>query len=153
MIKNARQYRLTKAAAARFARSLRQLESGARPPHPVPGVDPRIQRAERAALRSQLHDLRDQLREYEELAGGKVSVLAVGSLADLPQALVRARIASGLSQKQLAGRLGLKEQQVQRYEAADYRQASLSRLLEIAKALNLKVRMDLRLSRNYASNT
>jgi DNA-binding XRE family transcriptional regulator len=151
MIKNTRQYRLTKAAAARFARSLRQLESGA--VAPVPGVDPRIQRAERAALRSQLHDLRDQLREYEELAGGKVSVLAVGSLADLPQALVRARIASGLSQKQLAGRLGLKEQQVQRYEAADYRQASLSRLLEIAKALNLKVRMDLRLSRNYASNT
>lgn len=145
MIKNARQYRLTKAAAAKFARSLRQLESG--PVPPAPGVDPLIQRAERAALRSQLHDLRDQLKEYEELAGGKVSVLKVGSLADLPQALVRARIASGLSQKQLAGRLGLKEQQVQRYEAADYRQASLSRLLEIAKALDLEVRMDLLLSR------
>jgi transcriptional regulator with XRE-family HTH domain len=141
MIKNNRQYRLTKAAAARFEQSLRQLESGA--VAATPEMDPHIQRAEREALRSQLDDLRDQLREYEELAGGKVGVLEVGSLADLPQALVRARIASGMSQKQLAGRLGIKEQQVQRYEAADYQQASLSRLLEIARALNLKVRKDL----------
>jgi transcriptional regulator with XRE-family HTH domain len=141
MIKNRRQYKITKAAAAKFAQSLQQLESGA--VVPVPGMDPEIQRAEREALKSQLDDLHDQLREYEELAGGNVSVLEVGSLADLPQALVRARISSGMSQKQLAGLLGIKEQQIQRYEAADYKQASLSRLLEIANVLGVNVRSDL----------
>jgi len=44
-----------------------------------------------------------------------VSVLELESLAELPEALIRARIAVGLTQKGLAGRLGLKEQQVQRY--------------------------------------
>ena len=44
----------------------------------------------------------------------------------------------GLSQKDLAEKLGLKEQQIQRYEATDYESASLSRLLEISDALGLK---------------
>jgi len=141
MIKNERQYRITRAAAENFAESLRQLESGAVPP--IPGVDPAIQRAEREALESQLDDLRAEIREYEDLVSGRVKVLELTSLAELPRALVRARIASGLSQKQLAERLGIKEQQVQRYEATDYQQASLSRLLEIAGALKISVRKDL----------
>lgn len=141
MIKNDRQYRITKAAAAKFADSLKQVDSGAIAP--APDVDPIIRRAEREALKSQLDDLQAEVREYEELASGKVGVLELGSLADLPQALVRARIASGLSQKDLADKLELKEQQIQRYEATDYQQASLSRLLEIAQALNVNVRKDL----------
>ncbi len=46
------------------------------------------------------------------------------SLADLPKALIRARIAAGLSQKEFADRLGMKEQQIQSYEANDYQHAS-----------------------------
>lgn len=141
MIKNDRQYRITKAAAAKFADSLRQLESGA--VKSEPGVDLIVQRAEREALKGQLDDLKAELREYEELAAGRVGVLELGSLADLPQALVRARIASGLSHKELADKLGLKEQQIQRYEATDYQQASLSRLLEVANALNVNIRKEL----------
>ena len=56
-------------------------------------------------------------------------------LNDLPQALIRARIASGLSQRELAMRLGLKEQQIQRYEATKYASASLSRVIEVAQAI------------------
>lgn len=151
MIKNDRQYRITKAAAAKFADSLKQLQTGA--VVPVPGVDPLIQRAERDALKGQLDDLKADIREYEELASGKIGVLELGSLADLPQALVRARIASGLSHRDLADKLGVKEQQVQRYEATDYQQASLSRLLEIAKALNINVRKDLVLPVGNRSTT
>ena len=141
MIKNDRQYKITKAAAAKFVEALKQLDSGATPP--APGVDPAIERAEREAVRSQLDDLRAELRDYEELASGKVSLFELGSLADLPEALIRARIAAGLNQKGLADRLGLKEQQIQRYEATDYQQASLARLLEVARALNVNVRKDL----------
>lgn len=141
MIKNDRQYRITKAAAAKFADSLKQLESGS--VTTGRGIDPIIQRAQRDALKGQLDDLKAELREYEELAAGKVGLLELGSLAELPQALVRARIASGLSQKDLADKLKLKEQQIQRYEATDYQQASLSRLLEVANALHVNVRKDL----------
>jgi ribosome-binding protein aMBF1 (putative translation factor) len=138
MIKNDRQYRITKAAAVKFAEALKQFETAAEDPH----VDPIVRRAEREALKSQLDDLRAQIRAYEELASGSVGVLELGSLADLPHALVRARIASGMSHKDLGEKLGLKEQQVQRYEATDYQQASLSRLLEVAQALNVNVRED-----------
>jgi transcriptional regulator with XRE-family HTH domain len=141
MIKNDRQYRITKAAASRFAESLRALEAGRTAP--MPGVDPIIQQAERSAIKSQLDELQAELREYEELAAGKVGMLELGSLGELPQALVRARIASGMSHKELAEKLGLKEQQVQKYEATDYQAASLARLLEVARALNINIREEL----------
>ena len=58
---------------------------------------------------------------------------------DLPDILIRARIARGMSQKELADFLGLKEQQIQRYEAERYRSASLDRLIEIADALSVRI--------------
>lgn len=139
MIKNERQYRITKSAAARFAAALDQWDSA-----PLrPDVDLIVQRAEKEALKGHLDELRVQLRSFEELASGKLGMTELKSLADLPEILVRARIASGMSQRELGEKLGLKEQQIQRYEASDYRQASLSRLLEIAKALKLDVHNDL----------
>ena len=38
-------------------------------------------------------------------------------------------------QKSLAGRLGLKEQQIQRYEASEYASASLARVRSVAEVL------------------
>jgi len=61
-------------------------------------------------------------------------------LADLPEALIRARIAAGLTQKELAARLGLKEQQIQRYEATRYAGVSLDRVQAVAEALGVKIR-------------
>jgi transcriptional regulator with XRE-family HTH domain len=76
---------------------------------------------------------------YEALRSGKRVVLKLSSLDELPGALIQARIAQGLSQKDLARRLGLKEQQIQRYEATDYASASLARLIRVSRALHLKV--------------
>lgn len=66
----------------------------------------------------------------------------VDSFDELPQALVKARIALRLSQKDLADRLGMKEQQIQRYECTDYRSASLSRLHDVVQALGVSVRLE-----------
>jgi len=52
---------------------------------------------------------------------------------------VRARIARGLSQTDLATQLNIKPQQVQRYEATNYMSASLARLIEVAAALDVKI--------------
>jgi HTH-type transcriptional regulator/antitoxin HigA len=45
-----------------------------------------------------------------------------------------------LSQEELAGKLGLKPQQIQRYEATNYQGASLERVNEILRALGVKLR-------------
>jgi len=92
-----------------------------------------------AAVDSQVAELRSQLDEYDALRSGRASVGQLTSLEDLPRLLIRARIAAGMSQRALAERMGLKEQQIQRYEASDYSSANLSRLREIAIALNLHV--------------
>ena len=60
-------------------------------------------------------------------------------VADLPAVLIKARIAQGLSQKDLADRIGLKEQQIHRYEATDYTSASLARIKDVIRALGVEM--------------
>ncbi len=141
MIKNERQYRITKSQAQRFERALARIQS---PPTDQDGtaqaIHPLLRKAEEDALNSQLEDLRRQLGEYEDLAKGGQETFVSHSFEDLPNALIRARIAAGLSQKDLAERLGLKEQQVQRYEATEYSSASLERVKAVIRALGVTVR-------------
>jgi ribosome-binding protein aMBF1 (putative translation factor) len=98
-----------------------------------------MRKAYRDALKSQLEELQDQLSDYEALKLGRTNTLAIASLDELPKVLIQARIAAGLSQKDLGEKLGLKEQQIQRYEATLYQSASLNRLLEIAHALEVSL--------------
>jgi len=57
----------------------------------------------------------------------------------LPEALVRARKAAGLTQKELGRRLGLKEQQIQRYESTRYAGANLTRVQAVVDALGVRI--------------
>jgi ribosome-binding protein aMBF1 (putative translation factor) len=91
-------------------------------------------------MESRLEELREELAEYEALRNGHVAVLELDSLDKLPEALIRARIAAGLAQKQLAQRLGLKEQQIQRNETKGYAGASLQRIQAAAEALGATIR-------------
>ncbi len=92
-----------------------------------------------AGLESQATDLREELAEYEQLRDGSTTVIEATSLAGLADALIKARIARGWTQRQLADRLGVAEQQVQRYESTSYRTASLARLCDIAEALDVTI--------------
>lgn len=138
MIKNEREYRITKAQAKKFEHALSELVASGGDSR----LDPLLQKAEREAVQSQLEDLQEQISEYEALRSGKRTVISLDSLEELPQALIQARIASGLTQRELAEKLGLKEQQIQRYEATEYASADLARLSEIARALKIRVRED-----------
>ena len=51
---------------------------------------------------------------------GNFEIEDLNVVAELPATLIKARISQGLSQRDLAERLSLKEQQIQRYEATDY---------------------------------
>ena len=135
MIKNERQYRITKNQADRFSQTLANFKRRSR--EPGEEVHPLIARAQEDALRSQLSDLDEQLREYESLKAGNFEIEDLNVVTELPATLIKARISQGLSQKDLAERLRLKEQQIQRYEATDYATASLARIIEVVEALGV----------------
>jgi ribosome-binding protein aMBF1 (putative translation factor) len=134
MIKNERQYRITKAQANKFAKALHEMTTAQWAGHPV------LRKAQIEALQSQFEDLRREIAEYETLRSGKRKVVALGSLEELPKTLIQARIAAGLSQEELAAKLGIKPQQIQRYEATEYQSASLERVNEIVRVLGVKLR-------------
>lgn len=140
MIKNERQYRITKAAARNFESNLAHDDEV-----PFPGIDPIIARASKNAVISQLADLQSQLTEYEQLKAGAIAIREVESLQDLPKMIIQSRIASGMTQKALAEKLGYKEQQIQRYEESEYQTISFSRLIDISEAVNLSIRQDVML--------
>ena len=132
MIKNERQYRIAKAQAAKFEESLKAFESESRKDRKT---HPRLIKAQKDAILSQLESLRRELTEYEDLESGKMPSPNLEYISVIPQDLIRARIASGLTQKELAERLGMPEQQLQRYEAKEYKSVSLARINEVAKVL------------------
>jgi ribosome-binding protein aMBF1 (putative translation factor) len=141
MIKNERQYRITQARAEEFRQSVAEAERQ----RATSKLHPKLQQAQSDALRGQLQTLERELHEYEELKSGRHRVLTYSSFDELPKALVQARIARGWTQKDLADRLGLDEQKIQDYEATDYQRASLARLREVVRALEIEIREEVRL--------
>jgi len=137
MIRNERQYRITKGQIRKFREAIAKFEKQNPKSHPM------LVRAQKDAMKSELNVLEGQVKDYEKLRSGKYKVLKDSSFDDLPIELIRARIALGYTQKQLAELVGLKEQQIQRYEETEYSSASYSRLREIIHALGLEVKEDI----------
>ena len=145
MITNERQYRITRSQAEKFRQALRDFSEIDMVRQ---GIDPAIARAHRSSLEQQLKELDEEIARYETLRSGSVDELSASSIIDTGEKLIEARIVRGMSQRELADRLGMKEQQIQRYEQERYRTASLTRVAEVAGALGLqlealfRVRMD-----------
>ena len=141
MIRNERQYRVTQKQRKALAHELESLQ-------PAPRTDEATGESasasfvldlQRASLEGQIADLDGQLLEYEQLRSGYVTRAVATSLSAIPETLIKARIAAGLTQRDLAERLGLKEQQIQRYESEGYASASLSRLEEVRRVLGVEM--------------
>jgi ribosome-binding protein aMBF1 (putative translation factor) len=135
VITNERQYRIARSEARKFE----QAVEAARGREPSPDVDPRIHQAMIASLESERDVLHEQIDRYEALRAGKVKTRKVHSLRELPVVLIEGRIAAGLTQRELADRLGLPEQQVQRWESTMYSCVSLDRLQAVADALGIEI--------------
>ena len=97
-----------------------------------------------AALHMQLSDVEAELDEYERLKQRPAPVLRAADLDQLGEMLIKARIACGWSQTDLAKELGMEPQQVQRYEKNDWQKISLWRLQEVVEVLDLD--LDIRAS-------
>ena len=133
MITNERQYAITKAQAVRFKESLAKADA------PDNKLHPKVRKAMQEGLRSQLQDLENEIAEFEKLRDGKITTIVVNSIVDIAVALIQARIARNWTQKQLAEKLDLPEQQIQRYESTRYKGVAVERLQEVADALGVRV--------------
>ena len=134
MILNQRQYRITKSWIRKFEAQLATFVASAE----AAALHPKQRQLEEDAIRGQLETLHAEVAEYEALLAS-AQPLEVRSFSELPHALIRARIASDMTQKELAERLGLKEQQIQRYESSEYKSASMERIAQIMSALNVEI--------------
>ncbi|MEX2236943.1 MAG: helix-turn-helix transcriptional regulator [Dehalococcoidia bacterium] len=132
MISNERQYAATKAQASRFKAALSRLRES-----PPKALHPTLLTAEQDAIESQLDELLEEIQKFEELREGGRRQLELDDLSGLGELLIRARVASGLKQKDLASLLGLKEQQIQRYEDTRYHSAAWHRMGDVVTALGL----------------
>ena len=135
IIQNQRQYRSTKTGLARFEESLIAHDERELPPN----IDPGMPQLTHNATASWIETLREQIEHYEKLRDGQITSREITSLRELPTALIEARIAARLTQRQLAKRIGVAEQQIQRWEANDYSGVNLDRLQSIVDALGARI--------------
>jgi HTH-type transcriptional regulator / antitoxin HipB len=140
MIKNERQYKITRAKADEIRVALSELETA-----PLPdGLSAEMREMQAEALKGTLGDFEAELADFDALHDA--TLIEATGIGEFPTALIRARIARGLTQRELADRLGIAEQSIQRYEAGDYAGVSFGRLVEIAEALEVTVHYDVRLA-------
>ena len=131
MILNQRQYGVTKAQMKRLQKTLR-LSKEKRGE-----MDERIFNSMIAGIKSQISELKDQIKEYEKIQNAKALNY---SLENLHSVLIQARVARGWTQKKLAKKLNVDAQQIQRYEKSNYSSVSLERAIDIFKALDINLK-------------
>ena len=132
-ILNDRQFRITKAWHRKFDADPEftdaQLEK----------LSPRMVQAIRDSQSSQAKTLEREMAEYERLKNAAPEDIALQTLVDLPRMLIKLRIMRGFTQKRLAKKLDISEQQIQRYEKNEYQGVRFRRIVEITQALEVEL--------------
>ncbi len=134
MIQNEHQYKVTQGAIKDFAQAIKRLLEQADTLSPL-----QISTVQKS-FQTQIDELQAQLQEYDDLKAGKIEI-KMGSIEDLPKVLIQKRISLGMTQKELAAKLGIKEQMVQRYESNGYESISYNRLTDVWNALETSIPM------------
>jgi ribosome-binding protein aMBF1 (putative translation factor) len=141
MIKNERQFKITKNQVRQFELILEQLTTEFQT-----SGDLKL-KMQIDALETDVSKLNAEINEFERLKSGTVKVISANSFHDLPDVIIKARIARALTQKDLALKLGMKEQQIQRYETNNFASASFSILAKIVDALDITIEEKVRLNK------
>ena len=141
MIKNERQFKITKNQVRQFELILAQLTTEFQT-----SGDLKL-KMQIDALETDVSKLNAEINEFERLKSGTVKVISANSFHDLPDVIIKARIARALTQKDLAVKLGMKEQQIQRYETNNFASASFSILAKIVDALDITIEEKVRLNK------
>lgn len=130
MIKNEKQYQITSKKLDEFKEAISHLKNSI-------DVNPDLRSIQIGALQAQIEVMESDLEEYLQLKGGQIRQIEIKSFRELPEVMIKARIAKRLTQTELAEKLKMKTQQLQRYEWENYESASLSRICEVLLALDI----------------
>lgn len=133
MIQNERQYKITQTKLKDLLLDRSTLDL------PDPDLHPRLILARKNSLNILIGELEQEIAEYDCLKSGQITKFPIESLQDLPNVMIKARIAVGMTQKELAEKIGVQEQQIQRYEANNYRAVGFERVQEVMSALDIRI--------------
>jgi HTH-type transcriptional regulator / antitoxin HipB len=136
MIQNEHQYKITQGKVKEILHALDTLREHVQtmPTNQISAIEKSFQQ--------QIDDLQVELKEYDDLKAGKL-LITLSSIEDLPKVLIQKRISSGMTQRELAEKLSIKEQMIQRYESTAYESISFQRLMEVWNALDASIPMTL----------
>jgi HTH-type transcriptional regulator/antitoxin HigA len=129
MIKSDAQRDRTQAQIEGFRKALAQTEQH---------MSGKRSAAVRASYETMIKQLEDEVREYDQLKSGEFTLSPVQRLDQNAPSIVKMRIAKGVSQTELARRLGVSKQVISRYEESEYQTVGVATLQEILDALGIK---------------
>ena len=129
MIKSDAQRERTVAQIEGFRQGLAKVEEG---------TSRKRSKAVRGSYESMIRQLEDELRAYDQLKSGELALPHVERLDQIAPFIAKIRISKGISQTELAGRLGVSKQVISRYEENDYQTVAIARLQEILDAIGIK---------------
>ncbi len=129
MIKNDQQHQ----RAERDADELRRLLE-----------DDALHPQQKSAIRSELTRVEADIERYAAIRMRLQQEFHIDDIGDLADVLVLARIARGVTQRELADELGVSQQQVGKDENGGYHTASLTRLSDVLDALDYDVDLTVR---------
>lgn len=93
----------------------------------------------RRSLTTEKRELSKKLEAYRQAQEGNAEPMKEQAGTDLGDLLVVARLAQNWKQKDLARKLGLQEQAIQRWESDRYRSINLANYMKVARALSVEI--------------
>ena len=97
----------------------------------------------RGSYQGMIRQLEGEVGEYDKLKSGKFRLPKLERLDRIAPFIVKLRIAKGVSQVELARRLGVSKQVISRYEENEYQGASIDRIQEMLDAMGVKASVSL----------
>ena len=97
----------------------------------------------RGSYEGMIRQLEEDLHEYDQLKSGNLKLPRIDRLDEIAPFIVKLRIAKGVSQTELAHRLGVSKQVISRCEESEYQTVGIGRLQEILNAIGVKTAVTL----------
>ena len=133
MIKNEKQYKIAKNKLAEIRQEIVCIKAAY--DEGLPAEEELIL----LSLNMMKNQMEDEIAAYDLLKKKKSGLLKSRKISDLPSVIIEYKIHSGMTQKEFSQKIGMKEQQLQRYEAEDFQSISFKNLMKILEAIGLEI--------------
>jgi len=134
MIKNEKQYKISKKKLNDLVPKIKELKSDST-------LHPLRNELILASYSNLKKDLEKEIREYEKIKSSSSDFNQERDLTELPRLIIEYKISAGLTHKEFSKKLGLKEQQLQRHEAQNFKGVSFRNLIKYLDCIGLNIRI------------